>query len=57
MSRTPTFKVILAGAVGVGKTSIFLRLKDGVFDENKTPSTVGVETTELHLQVDGKAVN
>ena len=37
-----TFKVILVGDEGVGKSSIFRRLKDGVFQEG-TVSTLGVD--------------
>ena len=30
--RGPTYKVVLLGELGVGKTSLFKRLKDNAFD-------------------------
>ena len=32
--RTAAYKVVLAGDSGVGKSSIFVRYKDGMFVEN-----------------------
>ena len=37
------YKIILLGAVGVGKTSIFNRLKNGKFTPNATEQTHGTD--------------
>ena len=37
------YKIILLGAVGVGKTSIFNRLRDGKFTPNATEQTQGTD--------------
>ena len=40
----PTFKVVLLGEAGVGKSSIFIRIKDSMFSENPDTVTVGIES-------------
>ena len=54
MSKPLTFKVVLLGDKGVGKTSLFVRLKNDLFTGNK--STLGVDTEEIVFDVKGRAV-
>ena len=42
----PTYKVILLGDPGVGKTTLFLRLQRGSFVDTEAQSTIGVDYTE-----------
>lgn len=42
-SRGPTYKVVLLGELGVGKTSLFRRVKDNTFDEYQT-ATTGIDS-------------
>lgn len=51
----PKFKVILLGEVGVGKTSFFIRVRDGVFRDPQT-TTLGVDNCSCTLKAGGKAV-
>lgn len=53
--RGPTYKVVLLGELGVGKTSLFRRLKDNVFDEFST-STAGIDSCTKEFKVDGESV-
>lgn len=52
-SRGPTYKVVLLGELGVGKTSLFRRLKDNSFDEYRT-STTGIDSCSKVITCDGK---
>jgi small GTP-binding protein len=48
-----TYKFILVGCSGVGKTAILTQLIDNDYSEN-TQSTVGVEFKSFHLTIDGE---
>ena len=54
MSKPLVFKVNLVGEMAVGKTSIFLRLKDDRFVENM--STITIDRGKIDFEVNGKAV-
>ena len=54
-SRGPTYKVVLLGELGVGKTSLFRRLKDNTFDEYQT-ATTGIDSCTKVTKVDGETV-
>ncbi|XP_078689159.1 uncharacterized protein LOC144920702 [Branchiostoma floridae x Branchiostoma belcheri] len=54
-AKKPTFKLVLLGEVGVGKTSLFLRLKDGTFLEDAHAS-IGVDCCETAVSVEGEEV-
>ncbi|KAI8501927.1 hypothetical protein Bbelb_203390 [Branchiostoma belcheri] len=54
-AKKPTFKLVLLGEVGVGKTSLFLRLKDGIFLEDSHAS-IGVDCCETAVSVEGEEV-
>lgn len=54
-SRGPTYKVVLLGELGVGKTSLFRRLKDNTFDEYQT-ATTGIDSCTKIVKVDGETV-
>lgn len=49
------FKVVLLGEAGVGKSSIFLRLKENVFGESLQP-TVGIESCSKAVKIDGQSI-
>lgn len=53
--RGPLFKVILLGEAGVGKTAIFHRSKDNIFDERRK-TTVGVDSFSLYVKVGDQQV-
>ena len=53
--RGPTYKVVLLGELGVGKTSLFKRLKDNTFDEYQT-ATTGIDSCTKVMKVDGEPV-
>ncbi|XP_060074186.1 ras-related protein Rab-35-like [Ylistrum balloti] len=53
--RRPLFKVILLGEVGVGKSSLFLRVKDNTFIQGLQP-TVGIESCVKTLYVEDEKV-
>ena len=53
--RGPTYKVVLLGELGVGKTSLFKRLKDNSFDEYQT-ATTGIDSCTKVMKVDGEQV-
>jgi small GTP-binding protein len=50
-----TFKFIVIGSSGVGKTAILKRLVDGVFTE-ESQSTIGVEFLSTLVQVEGVSI-
>ena len=51
------YKIILLGACGVGKTSYFLRLRDGVFVGSSMDAvTQGVQYMTFKTMVDGEEV-
>lgn len=52
MSEVPTYKVVVVGSSGVGKTAIVQRLIDNTFIED-TQSTVGVEFKSFSVESDG----
>ena len=54
-SRGPTYKVVLLGELGVGKTSLFRRLKDNTFDEYQT-ATTGIDSCTKVVKVHGETV-
>lgn len=49
------FKVVLLGEAGVGKSSIFLRLKENVFGESLQP-TVGIESCSKVVKIDDQSI-
>uniref|UniRef100_A0A0B6ZNC9 Uncharacterized protein n=1 Tax=Arion vulgaris TaxID=1028688 RepID=A0A0B6ZNC9_9EUPU len=51
-NSTPKFKMVLLGDSGVGKTSIFLRIRDNEFQCERI-STIGTDTCARRLKVDG----
>ena len=51
----PKFKVVLIGESGVGKSSLFMRLKDDVFGPGIQP-TVGIESCSRFVDVDGDKI-
>ena len=53
--RGPTYKVVLLGELGVGKTSLFKRLKDNSFDEYQT-ATTGIDSCTKVMKVDGEQI-
>ncbi len=54
-SRGPTYKVVLLGELGVGKTSMFRRLKDNSFDEYQT-ATTGIDSCSKVVKCDGQTI-
>jgi small GTP-binding protein len=52
---TLSFKFILIGCAGVGKTALLKRLIDGTFSDSSDP-TVGVEFETAFLQIDDQRV-
>ena len=52
MSEIPSYKVVVVGSSGVGKTAIVQRLIDNTFIED-TQSTVGVEFKSFSVESDG----
>lgn len=53
--RGPLFKVILLGEAGVGKTAIFHRSKDNIFDDGRK-TTVGIDSFSLYVKVGDQQV-
>ncbi|XP_048763661.1 ras-related protein Rab-1-like [Ostrea edulis] len=49
------FKAVLLGEAGVGKSSIFLRLKENVFGERLQP-TVGIESCSKVVRIDNQTI-
>lgn len=54
-SRGPTYKVVLLGELGVGKTSLFRRIKDNTYDEFST-ATPGIDSCTKSMKVDGDSI-
>ena len=48
----PKFKIVLLGEQGVGKSSLFMRLKDDVFGPDVQP-TAGIESCSKLVDIDG----
>jgi small GTP-binding protein len=55
MSSTVSFKFIIVGSGGVGKTAILKRLIDNIFSD-ESQSTIGVEFETVTLMVDDRKV-
>jgi len=53
--RGPSYRVVLLGESGVGKTSLFMRLKDNTFDENQAVST-GIDSCTKFVKVNNETV-
>ncbi|XP_022319744.2 ras-related protein Rab-1-like [Crassostrea virginica] len=49
------FKVVLLGEAGVGKSSIFLRLKENIFGDSLQP-TVGIESCSKVMKIDSQNI-
>lgn len=49
--RGPMFKIVLLGEAGVGKTSLFFRLKDNTFTPHMR-NTIGIDNCSKHMTVD-----
>ena len=45
------FKVVLLGEVGVGKTALFYRIKDDVFNDSSCNTTVGIDSCSRLVSV------
>jgi len=56
MSTAHKYSIIMLGEVGVGKTSIFNRIKTGLFHEGQR-STLGEDHLVYSTTVDGDSVN
>lgn len=54
-TRGPTYKVVLLGELGVGKTSLFRRIKENIFDEFST-TTQGIDSCTKVFKVDGESI-
>lgn len=54
-SRGPTYKVVLLGELAVGKTSLFRRLKENIFDEFST-STAGIDSCTKVFKINGESI-
>jgi len=54
MAEKYKYNIVLLGEVGVGKTSLFNRIKTGRFHENY--STLGEECFEKTLTIDGDQI-
>ncbi len=54
-ARGPTYKVVLLGELGVGKTSLFRRIKDNSYDEFST-ATPGIDSCTKTMKVDGSTI-
>ncbi|XP_012941242.1 ras-related protein Rab-13 [Aplysia californica] len=52
---TPKFKVILLGNSGVGKTSLFLRIRDDEFT-SELPSTIGIDSCTRNLKAENQQI-
>lgn len=53
--RGPYYKVVLLGELGVGKSSIFRRLRDDTFDERQ-PATTGIDSCTALFKVENENV-
>ena len=56
VGRGPTYRVVLLGELGVGKTSLFRRIKDNSFDEHQ-PATSGIDSCSKYTNVDGQDIH
>jgi len=54
-ARGRSYKVVLLGELGVGKTSLFRRLKDNTFDKSQ-PATSGIDSCTKVMEVDGETI-
>ena len=55
LARGATYRVVLLGELGVGKTSLFRRIKDNTFDQQQ-PATSGIDSCSKYITVDGEEV-
>ncbi|KAL3860661.1 hypothetical protein ACJMK2_010755 [Sinanodonta woodiana] len=56
LTCNPKFKAVLLGEVGVGKSSLFRRIKDNIFDE-RLQATIGIESCSRSFDVDGEKIS
>lgn len=55
VARGATYRVVLLGELGVGKTSLFRRIKDNTFDHQQ-PATSGIDSCSKYINVDGEEI-
>lgn len=55
MSAQQSYKIVVVGSTGVGKTAIVQRLVDGTF-QNEGQSTVGVEFKSFTVKIDEQSI-
>jgi small GTP-binding protein len=55
MDADSTYKIVVVGASGVGKTCMLLRLVDGIFDPD-TQSTIGIEYRTYTIALDREVI-
>ena len=55
-SSKSSFKVVLLGEAGVGKTSLFIRIKDDAFYDFQR-STVGLDTCTRAIPINGEKLS
>ena len=55
LGRGATYRVVLLGELGVGKTSLFRRIKDNTFDQQQ-PATSGIDSCSKYITVDGEEI-
>ena len=53
--RGPYYKVVLLGELGVGKSSVFRRLRDDTFDERQ-PATTGIDSCTAMFPVNSENI-
>lgn len=57
MEAAPEYKIILLGEPGVGKTSFFLRLRNGTFAGSSAVSaSIGTESLDYSMTISGVTV-
>ncbi|KAK3581082.1 hypothetical protein CHS0354_033870 [Potamilus streckersoni] len=56
LKGNPKFKAVLLGEAGVGKSALFHRIKDDVFDE-RLQATIGIESCSKSFDVDGEKIS
>ena len=56
-SPSVTYKVIILGNSGVGKTCMTCAFGDGAFPQIEPETTIGVDFKEKTLKIDGDIVN